>query len=198
MATLKQELLLCETPQAWVDSALQNQDLLLIDHAHCEKKAAGNAISIISRYPQHASLMQKLSRIAREELRHFEMVIALLAKRQIKFISLSGSRYFKVLLQSAYSHDPARLVDSLIICAFIEARSCERFGKIAPYLDDKLKDFYQSLLQAEARHAADYLMLAKQYTDQSLEPRIHYFAKIEQDLILSPDTEFRFHSGMPG
>ncbi len=194
---LKSDLLLCETPQAWIDTALQNQELLLIDHAHCEKKAAGNAISIISRYPQHPTLMQKLSRIAREELRHFEMVIALLAKRQIDFISLTGSRYAPGLRQQAYTHEPAKLIDSLIICAFIEARSCERFGKIAPHLDDELKKFYQSLLQAEARHAGDYLKLAKQYTDKSLEPRIHFFAKLEQHLILSPDMEFRFHSGVP-
>ena len=97
----------------------------------------------------------------------------------------------------ALRHEPARLVDTLVVGAFVEARSCERFAAIAPRLDEKVSRFYQSLLRSESRHYEDYLGLATQYDDADTEERVRFFAELEADLVTSPDTEFRFHSGVP-
>lgn len=138
-----------------------------------------------------------MSRLAREELRHFEKVLALLTKRGMQFHEFEGSRYAGMLHKHARTHEPAKLIDTLIIGAFIEARSCERFSKIAPLLDAELSDFYQSLLQSEARHFQDYLQLAQSYSSENIDERVKYFAVIERDLILGEDELFRFHSGVP-
>lgn len=191
------QFLWCETPQAWLQTAMQNQSLLLIDHAHCEKKAAASALSLIYRYPHYELLLQKMSRLAREELRHFEKVLALMTKRGIQFHELVGSRYAGMLHKHARTYEPDKLIDTLIIGAFIEARSCERFAQIAPLLDSELSDFYHSLLQSEARHFQDYLALAQSYASYSIDERVKYFAAIEKELILSEDADFRFHSGIP-
>ena len=186
----------CETPDAWVQVALQNQDILLIDHANCEKKAASNALNLLHKYYDRPELLHKMSRLAREELLHFEQVVALLQARDIPYGHVSPARYAVGLLKQASNHEPAKLVDVLIIGAFIEARSCERFLKIAPHLDAELEKFYRSLLRSEARHFQDYLQLAQLYADEDIAPRVAFFAEIEKDLILSPDGEFRFHSGV--
>lgn len=123
--------------------------------------------------------------------------MTLLTKRGIHFHEFEGSRYAGMLHKHARTHEPAKLIDTLIIGAFIEARSCERFAKIAPLLDAELSDFYQSLLQSEARHFQDYLQLAQTYATEPIDERVNYFATIEQDLILSKDELFRFHSGVP-
>ena len=102
--------LLCETPSAWVDWALENPDILLIDHANCEKKAASTALNLMYRYVDHHRLLQKLSRLAREELRHFEQVIAIMQRRGVPYIQLSAARYAGELRQCVRSHEPARLL----------------------------------------------------------------------------------------
>ena len=134
---------------------------MLIDHANCEKKAASTALSLINRYTDNFDLLNKMSRLAREEMRHFEQVIALMKRRNIAYEHVSASRYAAGLRELVRTKDPHKLVDVLIIGAFIEARSCERFAKLAPYLDEELEAFYQSLLKSEARHYQDYLRLAK-------------------------------------
>ena len=192
------DFLPCETPDAWIASALDNQDLMLIDHAHCEKKAASTALSLMYRYVDRPGLLRKMSRLAREELRHFEQVLAIMKKRGIVYGHLSPSRYASGLRKGVREADPARLVDVLIVGAFIEARSCERFAKLAPHLDDELQDFYASLLKSEARHFQDYLRLAEQAADTDISDRVAAFAEREQALIEAPDGEFRFHSGPPG
>lgn len=192
-----QQFLLCPTPAAWLEQALMQQDILLLDHAHCEKKAASTALSLIYRYPQHEDLLQKLSRLAREELRHFEKVLQIIKRRKLQFDHLVPARYAAGLHQHARTHEPAKLVDTLIIGAFIEARSCERFAVIAPFLDEELKLFYNSLLQAEARHFMDYLALAEKYSPTDIAERVTFFAAIEAELITSHDPQFRFHSGVP-
>jgi len=189
----------CPTPDRWVENALENQSLMLIDHANCEKKAASTALSLINRYTDSFDLLNKMSRLAREEMRHFEQVIALMKRRKIAYVHVSASRYAAGLRDMARSKDPHKLVDVLIIGAFIEARSCERFAKLAPYLDDELKAFYQSLLKSEARHYQDYLRLAKTVAgDISIDGRIVEIADREGELVEQPDTEFRFHSGPVG
>jgi len=187
--------LACRTPGQWVENALENQDIMLIDHAHCEKKAAMTAINNIHRYPDDNELLNKMSRLAREELRHFEQVLKFIKKRGLKYGQLSASRYASGLREHARKAEPDKLVDILIIGAFIEARSCERFAKLAPHLDEELKDFYQSLLKSEARHYQDYLKLASKYAGESIDDRVQFFREKEAELILEPDTEFRFHSG---
>ncbi|WP_372996775.1 tRNA-(ms[2]io[6]A)-hydroxylase [Marinobacter sp.] len=185
----------CRTPQQWIDNALANQDLMLIDHAHCEKKAASTALSLMYRYVDNTDLLNKMSRLAREELRHFEQVLAIMNKRGVDYCHLTPARYAAGLRQQVRSEDPGRLVDVLIVGAIIEARSCERFAALAPFLDDKLADFYTSLLKSEARHYQDYLSLAEQAAGGSIEARVSEFLAIEKALIEDPDTEFRFHSG---
>lgn len=186
-----------KTPEAWVQSALENQELLLIDHAHCEKKAASTAITLLYRYVAYPDLLHQMSRLAREELRHFEQVLKLLEGRGIEYIHLTASRYMKGLIAHVRTAEPGRLLDTLIVGAFVEARSCERFAAIAPHLDDELNSFYTHLLRSEARHFENYLALAIQYSDAPLEDRILHFRRVENELILSSDTEFRFHSGVP-
>lgn len=192
------EFLPCESPKAWVDWALENQTLLLNDHAHCEKKAASTAMNLMYRYVDRDNLLHKMSRLAREELLHFEQVHKLMRKRNVTYDHLSASRYADGLRKHIRTHEPARLVDIMIIGAFVEARSCERFAALAPHLDDELSKFYISLLKSEARHFEDYLELAKEYSSEPIDDRIAFFRDLEEKLITEPDVEFRMHSGPPG
>lgn len=188
--------LACPTPEAWVETALAHQDIMLIDHANCEKKAAATALSLIHRYLDKGKLMHQLSRLAREELRHFEQVLAILNKRHIEYSHVTPSRYAGELRKHVRTHEPARLIDTMIIGAFIEARSCERFAMLVPHLDTELAEFYAGLVKVESRHFTGYLALAELYANEPLDDRIAYFAEIEAELIRSPDREFRFHSGV--
>jgi len=191
------DFLHCETPQAWIEAALQEHDILLIDHANCEKKAAGTAISLLYKYIDHPQLLHKMSRLAREELRHFEQVMDIMADRGVEYIHVTASRYAAGLHEKIRKQEPYKLIDTLIVGAFIEARSCERFATLAPYLDPELEKFYISLLKSEGRHFKDYLNLAKRLTEEDLSARIAEIGVREQELIEAPDTEFRFHSGPP-
>lgn len=187
--------LLCPTPQSWIDQALNHVEILLIDHANCEKKAAGTALTMLFRYVEREHLQDKLSRLAREELRHFEQVAALMKKRGVHYRPLSASLYAQRLHAHIRKQEPGRLIDSLIVGAYIEARSCERFYRLAPYLDQELQDFYLSLLESEARHYQDYLNMAEMYSGEPIAERVALFAQVERDAVLTVDTEFRFHSG---
>ena len=191
------QFLPCETPQAWIEVALTQQSLMLIDHAHCEKKAASTAMTLMFRYVDRPELLKKMSRLAREELIHFEQVLALMESRGIEYVHLNASRYAAGMRKIVKTHEPQRLIDILIIGAFVEARSCERFAKLAPHLDPELEKFYQSLLKSEGRHYQDYLSLAQSYATESIDQRIAEFRALEKELILSDDNEFRFHSGVP-
>jgi len=189
------DFLRCETPQSWVHAALMNPKIMLIDHANCEKKAASTALTLINRCIDKPDLLNKMSKLAREELRHFEQVIAIMEKRKIEYVPVSASRYARGMHEHIAKKEPQKLIDTLIVGAFIEARSCERFAKLAPFLDAELEKFYTSLLKSESRHFQDYLKLAHKYSEQDITERVDLFAEVERDLIESPDTEFRFHSG---
>ena len=191
------DLLLCPTPQAWLDAALEQQDTLLIDHANCEKKAASTALGLLYRYIQHDELLHKLSRLAREELRHFEQVFAIMQKRQVEYVQLTASRYASSLITMVSKNEPQRLLDTLILGGVIEARSYERFRALTPLLDEELGRFYGALMASEERHFRDYFALAQLYNDSDFSERIAEFAEAEAELVNRPDTQFRFHSGVP-
>ena len=149
------------TDPAWAGRVLQEQGALLVDHAHCEKKAAGTALNLIFRYPQHGFLHASLSRLAREELSHFEQVLRLLDARDLRFEAQRPSPYAGRLRKSIRTHEPARLLDTLLCCALIEARSCERFRLLSQEAaDPELRTFYAGLLACEARHHGSYVDLA--------------------------------------
>ncbi|WP_166265583.1 tRNA-(ms[2]io[6]A)-hydroxylase [Marinobacter caseinilyticus] len=189
------QFLPCRTPERWLENALAAPDIMLIDHAHCEKKAASTALSLMYRYVDSPELLKKMSRLAREELRHFEQVLAIMKKRQVTYDHLTPARYAAGLRKAIRTDEPARLVDTLIVGAIIEARSCERFAALAPHLDETLAAFYTGLLKSEARHYRDYLTLAEQAAGKAIDDRVAVFTALEKDLIEQPDTEFRFHSG---
>ncbi|WP_228344285.1 tRNA-(ms[2]io[6]A)-hydroxylase [Venatoribacter cucullus] len=191
------EFLGCPTPDAWIQEALNNQETLLIDHANCEKKAATTAMNLLYKHIDRDDLLKKMSQLAREELLHFEQVVAIMKERGITYRHVSSSRYAAALRDEVRKGVAEELIDVLIIGAFIEARSCERFARLAPFLDDKLAKFYRSLLRSEGRHYQDYLSLAAQYSRTPITERIAEFRALERSLIESPDPEFRFHSGIP-
>lgn len=238
------QFLRCETPQTWLDYAAQHIDILLIDHANCELKAAQNAMMLLRKYaltpPQaeqllniiapyeayvyrgskrptlqqknrlfqgmtpgtnqpefEAMLIDKMLRLIKEELHHFDQVLGYMEQRQLPYQNVSAGRYAKSLLKGVRTFEPAALIDKLIVGAIIEARSCERFARLIPYLDGDLAKFYQSLLQSEARHFQDYLALANQLAQGSIVERVERFVTAEANLITEPDPYFCFHSGVP-
>jgi tRNA-(ms[2]io[6]A)-hydroxylase len=185
----------CSTPNAWISDALANQGLLLVDHANCEKKAASTALSLTYRYTEYYELLLRLSKLAREELRHFEQVVELIHKRGIPYTFVSACGYAGELRKLIRQPEPQRLVDTLVVCAFIEARSCERFAALATSLDTELEIFYVSLLKSEARHFQTYINLARKFSDSDISERIAVIGGREAELIQAPASEFRFHSG---
>ncbi len=187
------------TPEAWLAWAVEELPTLLIDHAHCERKAATTAINFICKYSRHQELIDVMSPLAREELLHFEKVLQLLKERNIPFGPLKTCFYAQRLHEHVCKNDYLQhLTDELIIGAIIEARSCERFNALVPWLTDKkLAKFYASLVKAESRHFQDYLRLARLYSRDPIESRIQYFLTIEREIIQSKDPLFRFHGGVP-
>ena len=184
------------TPEAWIKSAISNADLLLIDHANCEKKAASTALSLLYRYVEKPRLLRRLSRLAREELRHFEQVAGVIEERGIAYRHVSASRYAGALNMMVRSHEPQRLVDKLLVASVIEARSCERFALLADVVDEHLAGLYRSLLDSEKRHFDAYRQLALEYGDEKdVQARLDVILEEENDFITTADQEFRFHSG---
>lgn len=188
----------CPTPDAWIEAALADQETLLIDHKNCEFKAASTALSLIAKYNGHLDLINMMSRLAREELVHHEQVLRLMKRRGVALRPVSAGRYASGLRREVRAHEPAKLVDTLVVGAFIEARSCERFAALVPHLDQELATFYHGLLNSEARHYQGYLKLAYQYGESADIARvIERVRTTEVELISTVDQELRFHSGVP-
>ena len=188
------------TPDAWVAEAGKRIPEMLLDHANCELKAASTAMGFLYRYPDRTVLAQRMSRLAREELRHFEQVREIMQELEIPFERLSASRYAGTLRDAVRDEEPCKLLDLLLVGALIEARSCERFAKIAPQLPEKLGRFYAGLLASEARHFEHYIDFARTECDISevdLNGRLADLKQIEASLITETDSQFRFHSGTP-
>lgn len=195
----------CETPKAWLDEALQNLEILMQDHANCEKKAASTAMNLMFRYSFFVDLQVKLAQLVREEMLHYEQVLEFMNKRGQQWIGLSAGRYAGGLRKEIRTYEPEALIDVLVIGAFVEARSCERFYALAPLVDDELGRYYRYLLKSESRHFEDYLALALDVAktaklknpQEDIQSRIDHIREVEKNLILSPDEIFRFHSGVP-
>lgn len=186
------------TPDAWVCHALGDLTTLLVDHANCEYKAAATGMSLITKYKHLPRLQRLMARLVREEMLHYEQVLVFMDRIGIEFRSLSASRYVRMLRESVRTNEDDRLVDLLIVGAIVEARSCERFAALWPHLPTPLGRYYKSLLRSEGRHYQDYLALAQENSDQeSVDARLEHFLRIDEQLIVSPDQEFRFHSGVP-
>ena len=186
------------TTQAWVDAAINNLPLIIQDHANCEKKAAGTAMNLIFRYEFSYDLQCKLAQLIREEMLHYEQVLGIMNDRGLEWKYLSAGRYAKGMLKHKRTYEPAAMVDVLIIGAFIEARSCERFASLAEVInDERLAKYYRYLLKSESRHFEDYLALAQSLSEDNIDERVAFFKEVESELISSPDAELRFHSGTP-
>ena len=189
------------TSNEWVAEAERRLPEMLLDHANCELKAASTALGFLYRYPERTKLAQRMSRLAREELRHFEQVRAIMEDMDIPFERLSASRYAGKLREQVRDNEPYKLLDMLLVGALIEARSCERFAVLAPHLPDRLGKFYSGLLASEARHFEHYIAFAKSECDdvseEEIEARLEELKAVEAALVAEPDPQFRFHSGKP-
>ena len=196
-------LLRVSTPEAWVRAACESTEVLLIDHANCEKKAASTALALMFAYAEDLDLTDKMSRLAREELRHYEQVAKLIRSLSVKPQRLAPGRYAERLRRLVAKAEPQREVDLMICGAFIEARSCERFAALGEAIGAPLSGLFQGLHNAEARHYRVYLDLARRAAKRAgaagaaFEARIAEFAALEAELITLPDPVFRFHSGPP-
>lgn len=186
------------TPPAWVRAAAARVSVLLNDHANCEKKAASSALALMFRYPALTPLAQRMSRLAREELRHYEQVCQLMQREGIGYQAVQPSSYAQSLRAACRAPEPARLVDTLIIGALIEARSCERFAHLVPVLPQPIAVLYAGLLRSEARHFQTYLGLARELADDDVGARVETLSLLEAELATRPDQTFAFHSGPPG
>lgn len=160
------------------------------EHVNLSKKLISK-----SGFEHGDELIDKMVLLIKEELHHFQQVLDIMHSREIPYTSLNAGRYAKGLMKHVRTHEPAKLIDTLICGAYIEARSCERFAKLAPFLDAELEKFYISLLRSEARHFQDYLSLAEKIHGSSLAERIEFFGQAEAELVHEPDSIFRFHSG---
>ena len=184
------------TPDRWLAQVQQHLDLLLIDHAHCEKKAAGVAMNLLFSYVEHVELTRAMTEIVAEELDHFHQVLALLDRRGIRFYKLPPSSYGAKLHELVRKDEPQRAVDRLLVAALIEARSCERFGLLRDRLADReLADFYGSLFESEARHHSTYVRLAKDFLpDDAVHQRLAELAETEGRIIEVGEERPRMHS----
>ncbi len=195
-----EQILLAATPDAWVTAACERWPELLADHLGCEKKAASTALALIFAYPEDDAMTQALSRLAREELRHFEQVQALMKELAVPYVRAKPGRYAAGLRAVSATSEPHRKLDLLLTGALIEARSAERFGQLMSRLPAPLARFYAQLRRSEARHFHLYLRLAiaaSQSSGLNWRERLSVLAHREAQLATAPDAQFRFHSGPP-
>jgi tRNA 2-(methylsulfanyl)-N6-isopentenyladenosine37 hydroxylase len=193
-------LLRVATPAGWIDKACASPEVLLIDHANCEKKAASTALALMFAYAEDLELTDKMSRLAREELRHYEQVAKLIRQQGIEPQRLAPGRYAERMRRLVAKTEPQREVDLMICGAFIEARSCERFAALAQTIAAPFRDLFQGLHNAEARHYRVYVDLARRAAKRAgvaFDTRVEQFALLEAELVTEPDPLFRFHSGPP-
>jgi tRNA-(ms[2]io[6]A)-hydroxylase len=180
----------------WLAQVDAHLDDVLIDHAHCEKKAAGVAMNLLFSYVDQVPLARAMTEIVNEELAHFHLVLDLLERRGIRFRKLSPSSYGQRLHAVVRKEEPARAIDRLLVAGLIEARSCERFALLRDHVADaELRDFYGSLFESEARHHATYVRLACDVApEETVRERLHWLAAEEAAIIAQGDPVARMHS----
>ena len=185
-----------DTDPRWLAQVDDDLDAVLIDHAHCEKKAAATAMKLLGAYIENEALCREMTEIVNEELEHFHMVLDILKQRNISFCRQKPSSYGKRLHEHVRPQEPQRAVDRLIVAGLIEARSCERFYRLADHVEDeKLATFYRSLFESEARHHSTYVRLAQDFVPaQEVQQRLEALAVIEADVIATGDPFARMHS----
>ncbi|TWT87087.1 tRNA-(MS[2]IO[6]A)-hydroxylase (MiaE) [Pseudobythopirellula maris] len=186
-----------ETDRRWFDQVDSDLNAVLIDHAHCEKKAAGTALNLIFAYVEDEELCREMTEIVNEELEHFHMVLELLKKRGVKFRRMTPSTYGRKLNDLVRKQEPQRAVDRLLVAGLIEARSCERFRSLAEHVaeDKELSEFYQSLFESEARHHTTYTRLAKHFAPEDIVmQRLDELAGLEAEILAASDDPPRMHS----
>ncbi len=187
-----------ESQARWLRQVDQHLDLILIDHAHCEKKAAACAMNLILAYVDHTELCRELSEIVNEELVHFRQVLDLLEPRGIRFCRLTPGSYGRQLNDLARKFEPQRAIDRLLIASLIEARSCERFDLLSRYIrerDPELSEFYASLFESEARHHTTYVRMARGFgSAEDVKQRLEELSALEAEIIHRGDPLPRMHS----
>ncbi len=185
-----------ESSKRWVKLIDDHLDEILIDHAHCEKKAAGCALNLIFSYVDNEELCREMSEIVNEEMEHFVMVLDLLKKKGIEFRRLKPGNYGRQLNDLVRKTEPARAIDRLLVASLIEARSCERFYLLAEHVEDKeLADFYASLFESEARHHTTYVRMAKYFgDDETVRLRLEELSALETEIVNRGDPLPRMHS----
>jgi len=187
-----------ESTADWLHHVDEHLDELLIDHAHCERKAASTAMNLMSAYTEDLDLCREMARIIEEELEHFFQVLDVLAGRGIAFRRLPPGPYGKRLNSLIRSAEPDRAVDRLLIASLIEARSCERFGLLADRVRDRdpeLADFYAGLFESEARHHTTYVRLAERFASrESVRQRLDQLSNLESEILREGSPLARMHS----
>jgi tRNA 2-(methylsulfanyl)-N6-isopentenyladenosine37 hydroxylase len=184
------------TNDRWLAQVDAHLNDILIDHAHCEKKAAGTALNLIFAYVEDQELCREMAFIVNEELEHFQMVLDLLNRRGVRFRRLKPSAYGRELNDLVRKQEPQRAVDRLLVAGLIEARSCERFHVLAEHVDDReLRDFYGGLFESEARHHTTYTRLAKHFaSEEVVMSRLDELAALEAEIINRGEDLPRMHS----
>ncbi|MEB3283206.1 MAG: tRNA isopentenyl-2-thiomethyl-A-37 hydroxylase MiaE [Lyngbya sp.] len=184
------------TSEAWLEKALANLDVILLDHSHCERKAAGVALNLMFRYPSSTKLVRTLTAIAQEELQHFEQVNQWLERRGVALAPLDAPPYGSELNKQIRRHEPQRMLDFLLVYSLIEARSHERLGLLGAHCPDaELAKFYRGLMASEARHYGSYWILATTYFDtEVVTERLEELSEIESNILSTPFPKPRIHS----
>jgi len=187
-----------ESTTRWLKQVDEHLDDILIDHAHCERKAASTAMNLMNSYTENRDLCREMTRIVEEELEHFEMVLCILDQRGIEFRRIASGPYGRKLNALVRNSEPDRGVDRLLVASLIEARSCERFSLLSEYVrerDSVLADFYASLFESEARHHTTYVRLAEHFAPrETVRSRLDQLSS-EESMILAQGSNLpRMHS----
>ncbi len=184
-----------DSQPSWIDRAVTDVDGLLADHAHCEKKAAVNAMSMLNRYPDRDRLVREMIALAQEEMEHFERVYSYIVGRGGRLPRDPGDPYVQMLHKEIRSSEPSRLLDSLLIAALVEARSCERFSILASRMEDEgLRSFYAELLASEAGHYRTFYDIACEYFDEGdVRARLEELATREGEIVLNLQSNPTMH-----
>lgn len=191
MLTLK-----TDSSERWLEQVDANLPEILIDHAHCEKKAAACAMNLLVAYVENYELCREMTEIVNEELEHFHRVLQLLSRRGIRFRRLKPSSYGRMLNELVRKDEPGRVIDRLLVAGLIEARSCERFDLLSKHVDDpELSEFYHELFESEARHYTSYVRMAKMYgSEKAVMARLHHLADREAEILAAGNPLPRMHS----